>query len=78
MENVLEFFRCGHYKEPVATFYRIKWTKSMKMSLNIVASLLNGCINEVFSSKATLLIRPPTVNPEGGCINEVSLYWIDL
>ena len=36
--------------------------------------MLNGCINEVFSNRATSLIRPPTVGPEGGRINEVSLY----
>jgi len=78
MENMFGFFRCGHHNEPAATFYRIKWTKSMKTSLNKEFSLLNGCINEVFSNKATSLIRLPTVGPEGGCINEVSLYWIDL
>jgi len=40
--------------------------------------MLNSHINEVFSNRATSLIRPLTVGPEGGRINKVSPYQLNL
>ena len=35
-----------------------------------------GCINKVFSNRATSVIGPLIMGPIGGPINEVSLYII--